>query len=990
MCAGVAFAQSITVNGQVVFADDNSPVAGAYVQVVGTSIGTQTGTNGEFKLNNVPEKSLIRVSFVGMKTVELPAEPQMLIKLEEEAQVLEALVFTGYRTQTVRSFTGSLAKVSGTVIERKSDANFVKSLEGAVTGIQMNNSTGQPGTYGSIFIRGKASLNSGDQPLYIIDGVPVNSDQDGMYSTLNNNQDPMAALNPNDIESVIVLKDAAATAIYGARAANGVIVISTKRGAAGRFNINLEIKQGWSEVANNNMKYANAAQTMHMFAIGRVAAGLSTDYDSAVETLTNNYNWDGKTNTDWVDVVTRKGHYQDYNLSLNGQSTTPLGATSYYVSMGYLGTKGIVIASDFERYSGRINLDSKFKKFTFGLNSYFASTTKHGGSQSTGGSFTNPQVAAVSSMLPFYPTHDAEGNYSPYNYMPLAVWDKKLGDLDATKTTTVTLSPNLRVDIGYGIYAKTTLGLNIYRFREYVYWGAVYNPQGSDYNGLGQQYNSQTKTLTWTNLLGWNKVLFKRHDISILLGQEMQRKGYWYEYYCGSDFPFANTGMRDLATVGNWMDSEYDKRSAKLASYFVDAQYSFDYKYYLSASYRRDGSSVFGTDKKWGNFWSVGTKWRFSEEEFLKNDIITSGTLRASLGTVGNQDIGWYAARGFYESGYNYNSTPGMVPTTISNKKLTWETSKKLDIGADLTFINRINLGIDLYNENTSDALFEVPLSQTTGMNSSYMNIGKIRNRGIEIDASGIVFASNDLKINAFANLTYNKNKVVKLSTDKPIESATTIIEVGRPYRQFYMKEYAGVDKETGKPLFYKNKEGDETTTNINEAEKRYLGSATPKVFGGFGGSFSWKGIDASFTFNYRLGNKVFDSGARFTGWGMTTRTPLARVVGNTWTPDNPNAKYPQYITNDPNNATANTHSRFLYSGNMLKLNNITIGYTLPKKLTQKVMIEKARIYASADNLYTFTAKSFVGYTPETYESGIIAWQYPSVRTITFGVQISF
>lgn len=990
LCVGVAVAQNITVNGRVIFADDNSPAAGVYVQIVGTSIGTQTNNEGEFVLENVPENSIIKATFIGMKPVEMKAAPNMIFRLEEEVQTIDAVVFTGYKTQSARSITGSLAKVSGNVIEKKNDANFVKSLEGSVTGIQMNNSTGQPGTYGSIFIRGKGSLNSGDQPLYVIDGVPVNSDQDGMYSSSNNNQDPMAALNPSDIESLTILKDAAATAIYGSRAANGVILINTKKGTTGKFNLNLDIRSGFSTVANNNMKFANAAQTMDLFAKGRVAAGLSTDYDAAVETLTNNYKWDGKTDTDWLKLITRRGAYKDYNLSLNGQIGSEGNTTSYYVSLGYLDSKGIVIASDFNRYSGRINLDSKFKMFTFGLNAAYSMTTKNSGSQSTGGSFSNPQVSAISSMLPFYSPYDENGDYTAYDYMPLSLWDKKLGDIDQTKTTTLTVSPNIMVNFGQGIYAKTTLGVNIYNFREYVYWGALYNPQGSDYNGLGQQYNSQTKTLTLTNLLGWNKVFNSRHDISLLFGQEMQRKSYFSEYYSGYDFPFASIGMRDLMTVGSWNDSEYARRSAKLASYFFDAQYSLDYKYYISTSFRRDGSSVFGADKRWGNFWSVGGKWRFSEENFLKNNVITDGTLRASYGTVGNQDIGWYAARGFYQSGFNYNSSAGMVPTSISNSKLTWERSNKMNIGADFTFINTINLGIDFYNEITSDALFQVPLSETTGMSSTYMNIGKIRNRGVEIELSANIISKENLKLNAFANMTSNANRVVKLSTDKPIEGTTTIIEVGRPYRQFYMKEYAGVDKENGKPLFYKNAEGDETTSNINEASKRYLGSATPKIFGGFGANLEWKGLDVSIAFNYRLGSKVFDSGAKFTGWGMTTRTPLKEVIGNTWTPENPDAKYPQYITNDPNGATDNSHSRFLYSGNFLKLNNLTIGYTLPKKLTQKAMLEKVRFYVSGDNLYTFTSKNFVGYTPETYESGVIAWQYPSVRTLIFGVQLSF
>ena len=475
-----------------------------------------------------------------------------------------------------------------------------------------------------------------------------------------------------------------------------------------------------------------------------------------------------------------------------------------------------------------------------------------------------------------------------------------------------------------------------------------------------------------------------------MLGQEMLKKSYFYEYYAKSDFPFAASGMRDLTTAGTDQGNEYYKQEARLASYFADVHYSYADKYYLSGSFRRDGSSVFGTDNRWGNFWSVGGKWRISGEEFLsENEIITNATLRASYGTVGNQDISWYAARGFYSSGYNYNQMPGMRPTSIPNPELTWEVSKKFDIGFDLSFLQRIHLTFDFYNEETSDALFEIPLSMTTGISKTYQNIGSIRNRGIEFSINTSIIQNNDLNWNFFANLTWNKNEVIKLSTDDPLEYTYQIIEQGHPYSQFYMKEYVGIDHETGKPLWYLNKEGDETTSDYNAAAKRYVGDADPKVLGGFGTNLTWKGVDFNLNFNYRLGGKVYNSGAAFTGFGMAFRTPLEDVALNSWTPENKNAKYPQYIYRDPNNATA-TSSRYLYSGNYLRISNVTLGYTLPKTWTQKAFIQKLRAYVSVDNLYTFTASDFVGYNPETSANGVIAWQYPATCTFIGGIQLTF
>ena len=929
------------------------------------------------------------ISYIGMKTQEVSIRANMKVSMKPDTEVLDEVVVTGYGVQRKASFTGAAAVVGKDVLAKKTDANFVKALEGAVPGIQMNNSTSMPGIWGSIYVRGRGSLNSGTQPLYVIDGMPVDSDTDDnslTYST-NNTIDPMSSLNPADIESITVLKDAAATAIYGSRAANGVIVVTTKKGAEGKFNINLDIKQGFVTTANNNMDFANAQQTMKLFTDGYTAAQ-GGDWQENYNYLADDYfGWDRKSSYDWMDAISRKGYYQDYNLNMQGRT----GSAGYYVGLGYLNTEGLIIGSDLERFSGRLNLDTKFKWATLGVNSSYSYTTQNGFSLSTAGSMSSPLTAAVSSQTPMDPFYDSEGNYANINnYNPLALMDEKTGELNQSNTQMVNLNPYFQIDFGKGIYAKTTLGVNINELRQYQYWSALYNPQAQDYNGLGQQYNSKSTVVTWNNIIGWNYKFADKHDISLMLGQEMQKKSYFYEYYAKSDFPFAASGMRDLTTAGTDQGNEYYKQEARLASYFADVHYSYADKYYLSGSFRRDGSSVFGTDNRWGNFWSVGGKWRISGEEFLsENEIITNATLRASYGTVGNQDISWYAARGFYSSGYNYNQMPGMRPTSIPNPELTWEVSKKFDIGFDLSFLQRIHLTFDFYNEETSDALFEIPLSMTTGISKTSQNIGSIRNRGIEFSINTSIIQNNDLNWNFFANLTWNKNEVIKLSTDDPLEYTYQIIEQGHPYSQFYMKEYVGIDHETGKPLWYLNKEGDETTSDYNAAAKRYVGDADPKVLGGFGTNLTWKGVDFNLNFNYRLGGKVYNSGAAFTGFGMAFRTPLEDVALNSWTPENKNAKYPQYIYRDPNNATA-TSSRYLYSGNYLRISNVTLGYTLPKTWTQKAFIQKLRAYVSVDNLYTFTASDFVGYNPETSANGVIAWQYPATCTFIGGIQLTF
>ena len=384
---GLVTAQTQKVTGVVISEEDGQPVIGASVLVKGTQIGAITGVDGDFTLPNVPSsaKTLV-ISYIGMKTQEVSIRANMKVSMKPDTEVLDEVVVTGYGVQRKASFTGAAAVVGKDVLAKKTDANFVKALEGAVPGIQMNNSTSMPGIWGSIYVRGRGSLNSGTQPLYVIDGMPVDSDTDDnslTYST-NNTIDPMSSLNPADIESITVLKDAAATAIYGSRAANGVIVVTTKKGAEGKFNINLDIKQGFVTTANNNMDFANAQQTMKLFTDGYTAAQ-GGDWQENYNYLADDYfGWDRKSSYDWMDAISRKGYYQDYNLNMQGRT----GSTGYYVGLGYLNTEGLIIGSDLERFSGRLNLDTKFKWATLGVNSSYSYTTQNGFSLSTAGSMS--------------------------------------------------------------------------------------------------------------------------------------------------------------------------------------------------------------------------------------------------------------------------------------------------------------------------------------------------------------------------------------------------------------------------------------------------------------------------------------------------------------------------------------------------------------------------------------------------------------------------
>ena len=977
----------------------------------------------------------------------------MKVSMKPDTEVLDEVVVTGYGVQRKASFTGAAAVVGKDVLAKKTDANFVKALEGAVPGIQMNNSTSMPGIWGSIYVRGRGSLNSGTQPLYVIDGMPVDSDTDDnslTYST-NNTIDPMSSLNPADIESITVLKDAAATAIYGSRAANGVIVVTTKKGAEGKFNINLDIKQGFVTTANNNMDFANAQQTMKLFTDGYTAAQ-GGDWQENYNYLADDYfGWDRKSSYDWMDAISRKGYYQDYNLNMQGRT----GSTGYYVGLGYLNTEGLIIGSDLERFSGRLNLDTKFKWATLGVNSSYSYTTQNGFSLSTAGSMSSPLTAAVSSQTPMDPFYDSEGNYANINnYNPLALMDEKTGELNQSNTQMVNLNPYFQIDFGKGIYAKTTLGVNINELRQYQYWSALYNPQAQDYNGLGQQYNSKSTVVTWNNIIGWNYKFADKHDISLMLGQEMQKKSYFYEYYAKSDFPFAASGMRDLTTAGTDQGNEYYKQEARLASYFADVHYSYADKYYLSGSFRRDGSSVFGTDNRWGNFWSVGGKWRISGEEFLsENEIITNATLRASYGTVGNQDISWYAARGFYSSGYNYNQMPGMRPTSIPNPELTWEVSKKFDIGFDLSFLQRIHLTFDFYNEETSDALFEIPLSMTTGISKTYQNIGSIRNRGLEIAISSTNIRNKHFTWTTDFNISFNRSKVLRIDGENEYyqtsvsggtnSSVLYRAIVGHSLGEMYGYKTNGVYttddfvqngdkyvlkdgviyqkgsvKTQYKPgdIKYVNTTGqtdDKGTPVYNSDDMTVIGNANPDFTGGFKNTFSYKGFDLSVFMVFSYGNDIFNmSTQRFVGPYQPYQNMLADAANRFTLLDprtgkeatdlnriaelNPNQHDLNIlwsIHNDNRAAITTPLDRFVEDGSYLRISTITLGYTFPKKWLSKAFISNLRLYCTLNNPFTIT--NYSGYDPEVSKEssiltpGIDDSSYPRSKGFVFGINLS-
>lgn len=1005
------------VSGVIVSQSDGEPVVGASVLVVGTNVGAVSDANGRFTLTLPDGQKTLRITYVGMEPLEISARPNMRIVLTDDETSLGEVVVTGYGVTRKAAFTGSATTVNGKTIANKTDANPIKALEGTVPGLQLTNESGQPGAPSTVFIRGRNSLNSSTQPLYVVDGVPFSADAVGIRSDEGQQVSPLASLNANDIESVTVLKDATATSIYGARAANGVIVITTKKGKTGKTKVNFNAKLGWEMMpAYKHFNYGPVSRDKYLELINEsymnaidddgytkyyTDAYLGTTDYSNVDTqmdylwLLYEVDFNKNNNTNWLDEVTRNGLTQEYSVDIQGGSSDPRGA-NYYLSASYMNDKAIVIGKDMKRYSFRFNLDqapSKIVKYGFNTNFVYSETNMGAG----GGYFSDPiTMAFMMSPLHNVKTDEGKWNFDTTNgYNPVAQRSEK-GDQSLAKQYRFLLTPYVTLNFTPDLFWTTRVGADVMMVDEFGYWSFL-QPQGNEMRGMGEDSNTTRTLMSITNTLNYLKTFNNVHNLNIMLGQEAQYTYYKRAYLAGSNYPVEDKPQVANTAVPGSASTSIDRQA--LASWFGNVEYNYGNKYYVSGSLRADGSSRFGKNNRWGTFFSFGVKYRITAEDFMKctESWLTNLTLRASYGTSGNSEVGnsWYASKDLFGFGYNYAGIPGMSHEQFGNDNLKWERTAKFNIGFDATFLDRFNIEFDYYNHRTKDMVFAVPTSFVTGLDSYYKNIGELENKGFEFTLGAKIIETKDLNWNAQLTFSKNNNKVIKLSTDDPIEGTYQITEVGRPIYQFKMKEYAGVDPETGDAMWYLNEEGDETTTNYNKAAKRYVGDANPDVQGAFTTNLTWKNFDFSMQLNYSFGRKIYGNNLRYDEQiGNSFGENFSEYVyKNRW-------QKPGDITDVPRldaeyilvGTTANSHSsRFLMNGNYVKLRNITLGYTLPSELTEKIYISRLRVYVQTDNFYTWGSKNYRGFDPASVgANGVQWWNFPQARNIVFGVNVSF
>ena len=978
--------QTGKIKGTIIDSKTGEPVIGASVKVKGTKLAAVTDLNGEFELNTHANATL-QISYVGFKETEVKASNGMKISLEEDTESLEEVVVVGYGTQKKESLTGAMANIKGEKLKDITSATVENMLNGKVSGVYVAPGSGRPGSTGAIIIRGQTSINGATAPLWVVDGVIVgNSAGD---------------LNPDDIETMTVLKDAASTAIYGSEGANGVVVVTTKQAKHEKMSISLSAKAGLSTLNRGNLEMMDGAEFYDYYKSFQNVE--SVNFPRWNEDLRNS-------NFDWFKLAKKTGSTQDYNLTLNGGSEN----IQSMFTLGYFKEEGAVKGYDMNRYSTRIKVVYKpYEWLTIKPN--------------ISGSRTNDKdkqysVGAMYSMMPWDSPYDENGNLVP-NYYSGWVNSKAtnyLNDLaagDYSTSTTYDLSGGLDFDI------KITPWLTFSSVNNYSYYNSqthgYYDPKsssGEGVNGRTTEYN-YVSTRRYTNQLLRFKKSWGKHNVNALLAYEFNDYEMKYTDVYATGFI---SGFEDFMTAAKpEMATGYRTAWAK-QSYFTQWRYDYDSRYYGELSLRRDGRSNFGSNNRYGNFFSVSGAWNINNESWFKADWVDQLKLRAAFGSVGNVPTSLYPSYSLYSVGATYNENPGALISQIGNKDLTWEKTYTTGVGVDASFWqNRLHATLDYYIKNTSNILYQVPVTGLVGVTSIWKNIGKMRNTGIEFTVGGDIIRTKDLTWNVTANISHNSNELRDLYKQrdangnyvvKPVlisdgtsiaGTAQRILEIGEPVDTYYMKEWAGVNPEDGKPQWYMDDaNGNKVVTDSYSKASYYkCGKASPDVYGSFSTSLFYKNFDLQANFGYSLGGQIysyyrqeFDSDGAYAG----DRNQMKLQKGwSRWEKPGDIATHPRAMYNNQDKGNL-ASSRYLESSDYLKLRSLTLGYNFDLK---KYGIQTLRLSVSGENLFTIT--DYSGVDPElpagTNDKGVLSVTntggisvYPAVRKFMLGVNLTF
>ena len=1012
LCIGVALAQT-EISGTVVSADDGEPVVGASVLVVGTQMGTVTDIDGNFHLS-VPEgKSQLRFQYVGLKTQIVPVKNGMRVVMKADAGSLDEVIVTGYGNFKKSSFTGAAASIDPGKLADVPVTSVQDKLAGSIPGVTVTSSSGAPGSVGSIRVRGMGSINAGNNPLYVIDGTPVISgDLSAAQSGYNESgTSALATLNSNDIESITVIKDAAAASLYGSRAANGVIVITTKSGKKGKTHVDFRSDWGFSNLAIDYRPMLGGDDRRALLSLGLknfalYKKGMSeADAEAFAKKNIENYaakptvGYDESGNpiqewTDWKDLLFKTGHHQNYQVSLSGGSEN----TQFYTSLSYMKQTGITANQALERFTGNANLTHRFGHFTLNYSALFTKMNQQLANEGTSyaSSIANYAFFQSPSSIAYLPDGSlASGaqTKSVVKINPLYEYEHSSDKSDIKR-----MLNSLRLDwnIWDALHLSEKVTYDYTSNTENILWDR-YSNDGAP-GAVMQRVVSDLSQLNGQTQLSYVKS-FGLHNVDALLGYETEKYTYRYNYINGTDYP------GDLYEFGNagTTSAESNKSGYTLASWLGRVNYNYDNRYYAGVSYRRDGSSRLAKANRWGDFWSVSAAWRFGAEKFMEpvKHVLSDGKLRVSYGVNGTLPSNYYDYMSLYKFGRYYNGKSGMAIVGIGNPDLKWEKNRAFNVGLDLTFLDRISVTFDYYVRSTSDLIYDLPVSAVPGYfsgDSPYLptspkNVGSLRNNGYEVTITSNNIQTKDFSWTTSLNFGHNHNKLTKIYGDQDqIISGVRIHKVGEPYYSFYGYEYAGVDPATGKESFYLNDgtaDARKTTTDPSKAHKVIIGNHETSLEGGLSNNLTWKFIDFGLNFTFSLGGKAYD-GATWQhdngSYLFRGAVPAYYDINKTWKgPGDTCASQPVFQYGN----TSENSSRWLMPTDYLRLKSLTLGLTAPGNWVSRFGLSKARFYFAASNLLTWKSKDLT-VDPEMRVDGVCTFQTPALRTFTFGLELGF
>ena len=1037
LCAvcSLVFASAIeakTVKGTVLDASTGEPLIGATIMADGTNNGVATDLEGRFSFNVPDNVKNILVSDVGYDAKVVPAAANVKVELEKANTQLDDVIVVAYGTAKKSSITGSASSIDVTKLESRPITNVTKAIEGQVTGVLTTTGSGQPGSSATIRVRGYGSINASSEPLYVVDGIPY----DGSLSSIN----------PSDIESMTILKDASAGALYGARGANGVVMITTKKGKEGKASVNWRSTVGWASRAIKEYDMLNqkdfvqlsyeAKRNDYVFKSGYSWADAETAAVNALSGLLGgeaynpfkNYTWGeiidpatGQVRSDaqaawnepWMDALMNNNALRhEHQVSVSGGTDK----TKYMFSLGYLNEDGILTTTGFQRYNARANVSTNVTDwFSANLNTSLSHSMQNF-SDYDGSSTSNVWYSAqfVSPLFPVY-IKDAEGkNVLDENNKPQLDYGEvgrpgsyedfnPLGGLLDDKADTKTDAASVRTGVTFGsdserfgVFKGLKLAVNFgldYRNQLQKSYMNMYHGNQANAGGLLMKYNGRTQSYTFNQLLTWNRS-FNSHNIDVLLGHEFY--AYKYEYMDAGKTNLVD-GILELRPGTTMYSADSYSNNYRIESWLGRVNYNYDEKYYVDASFRTDGSSRFHKDARWGTFWSVGANWRLSKEAFMKDvEWIDNLSLKASYGEQGNDQLSsLYAWQSLYNLSYaNANQIGGLV-STLENKEISWEKSGNFNVGVEAALFNRrLNFNIEYYNKKTTDMLLSYPMALSTGFSGYNDNVGDISNSGIEFEIRATPVMVQDFTWNVSVMGSTVKNKVLKLTAESPeIINGVYSIKEGNELNTFYMAKSAGVDPATGAQLYWvydKDEQGNIVNERISSdyskaaTSKYYLGSRIPDLYGSIGTDFSWKGFDLSILTTYSIGGKIYDSLYAASMNNMYYNNNWNSHILRRW-------QKPGDITDVPRVEVAGeytTTDRFLVDASYYAIKNITLGYSLPKNLMKKARINSVRVFGSVDNLALFS--HLQGMDPQYDFDGSTDYAYTPNKTYTVGIEVNF